>query len=44
VWDLQRNGNNVQLTTERILGGRGLETVRFPLRSSLFPLPLLENR
>jgi coupling of ubiquitin conjugation to ER degradation protein 1 len=28
VWDLQRNGNNVQLTTERILSGRGLETVR----------------
>jgi coupling of ubiquitin conjugation to ER degradation protein 1 len=32
VWDLQRNGNNVQLTTERILSGRGLETVRLPLR------------
>jgi coupling of ubiquitin conjugation to ER degradation protein 1 len=27
MWDLQRNGNNVQLTTDRILAGRGLETV-----------------
>jgi len=26
MWDLQRNGGNVQMTTERILGGRGLET------------------
>jgi len=25
MWDLQRNGNNVQTTTERILSGRGLE-------------------
>jgi hypothetical protein len=30
MWDLQRNGGNVQMTTERILGGRGLETVSFP--------------
>src|SRR4051812_48708003 len=27
MWDLQRNGNNVQLTTERVLMGRRLETV-----------------
>ena len=28
MWDLQRNGGNVAATTERILSGRGLETVR----------------
>jgi hypothetical protein len=28
MWDLQRNGGNVAATTERILTGRGLETVR----------------
>lgn len=27
MWDLQRNGSNVAMTTERILSGRGLETV-----------------
>lgn len=27
MWDLQRNGGSVQATTERILGGRGLEVV-----------------
>jgi coupling of ubiquitin conjugation to ER degradation protein 1 len=27
MWDLQRNGGNVAATTERILSGRGLETV-----------------
>lgn len=27
MWDLQRNGGNVQATTERILGGGRLETV-----------------
>ncbi|KJX99446.1 protein AMFR [Zymoseptoria brevis] len=26
AWDLQRNGGNVGATTERVLGGRGLET------------------
>lgn len=26
-WDLQRNGGSVQATTERVLGGRGLERV-----------------
>ncbi|KAL1632963.1 hypothetical protein SLS56_003249 [Neofusicoccum ribis] len=25
MWDLSRNGNNVAATTERVLGGRGLE-------------------
>jgi coupling of ubiquitin conjugation to ER degradation protein 1 len=40
VWDLQRNGNNVQLTTERILSGRGLETVR--ILSLLFYLRLAD--
>lgn len=25
AWDLQRNGGNVSATTERVLGGRGLE-------------------
>lgn len=28
MWDLQRNGGSVSATTERILTGRGLETVR----------------
>lgn len=28
LWDLQRNGGNIQLTTNRVLRGR-LETVRF---------------
>lgn len=27
MWDLSRNGNNVAATTERVLSGRGLETV-----------------
>src|SRR2546430_812318 len=27
MWDLQRNGGNPGATTERILSGRGLETV-----------------
>jgi len=27
VWDLQRNGGSVQATTERLLGGGGLEVV-----------------
>lgn len=29
MWDLQRNGGSVAATTERILTGRGLETVCF---------------
>lgn len=28
MWDLQRNGGSAAATTERILTGRGLETVR----------------
>jgi hypothetical protein len=28
AWDLQRNGGNASATTERVLGGRGLDTVR----------------
>lgn len=27
AWDLQRNGGSVAATTERILGGRGLDVV-----------------
>jgi coupling of ubiquitin conjugation to ER degradation protein 1 len=27
AWDLQRNGGNVEATTERVLSGRGLDTV-----------------
>lgn len=27
AWDLQRNGGNAAATTERILGGRGLDMV-----------------
>lgn len=30
MWDLQRNGGSVAATTERILGGRGLEVVSLP--------------
>ena len=33
LWDLQRNGGNIQSTTERILAGR-LETVRLHARSA----------
>lgn len=29
MWDLQGNGGSVAATTERILGGRGLERVSF---------------
>ena len=28
MWDLQRNGGSVAATTERMLGGRGLDPVR----------------
>ncbi|GMF70809.1 unnamed protein product [Aspergillus oryzae] len=34
MWDLQRNGGNVAATTERILTGRGLETVAIPQASA----------
>lgn len=34
MWDLQRNGGSVAATTERILTGRGLETVRVGLMLS----------
>ena len=27
MWDLQRNGGSMAATTERVLGGRGLEVV-----------------
>ncbi|EOD43480.1 AMFR protein [Neofusicoccum parvum] len=30
MWDLSRNGNNVAATTERVLGGRGLEAPTHP--------------
>lgn len=36
MWDLHRNGGSVAATTERILTGRGLETVSrdgFPILS-----------
>lgn len=36
MWDLQRNGGSVAATTERILGGRGLEVVSFFLFSLIF--------
>lgn len=29
MWDLQGNGGSVVATTERILGGRGLDVVSF---------------
>lgn len=32
IWDLQRNGGSVAATTERILTGRGLDTVSRPSR------------
>jgi len=36
MWDLQRNGGNLAATTERMLSGRGLETVcsSFPVDMS----------
>ena len=34
MWDLQRNGGSVAATTERILTGRGLETVSWNQSSS----------
>lgn len=40
MWDLQRNGGNVAATTERILSGRGLDTVRTghsPIRLRISP-------
>lgn len=38
MWDLQRNGGSVAATTERVLTGRGLETVRASLIPSfIFP-------
>ena len=42
MWDLQRNGGSVAATTERILTGRGLETVRIVMRPrvSSIALPL----
>lgn len=36
MWDLQRNGGSVAATTERILTGRGLETVCVVAVMSLF--------
>lgn len=41
LWDLQRNGGNIQSTTERVLAGR-LETVREAV--SLMPLGHLWTR
>ncbi|KAK8218893.1 hypothetical protein IWZ01DRAFT_168368 [Phyllosticta capitalensis] len=41
MWDLSRNGNNVAATTERILGGRGLEV---PPPSYQPPMPPNVNR
>ena len=32
MWDLQRNGGNAAATTERVLGGRALDTVSAPGR------------
>lgn len=41
MWDLQRNGGSVAATTERVLTGRGLETVsttsQFSLSLLVFP-------
>ena len=34
MWDLQRNGGNLAATTERMLSGRGLETVCYFLYSA----------
>jgi coupling of ubiquitin conjugation to ER degradation protein 1 len=41
MWDLQRNGGSVAATTERILAGRGLETVRVAtlMLSLMIPYP-----
>lgn len=39
MWDLQRNGGSVAATTERILAGRGLETVRVATLMLSFMIP-----
>jgi coupling of ubiquitin conjugation to ER degradation protein 1 len=42
LWDLQRNGGNIQVTTERILAGR-LETVSYiyPVSFDIAPFQIL---
>jgi hypothetical protein len=46
MWDLQRNGGSVAATTERILTGRGLETVSGVLRPFIqsFALVAIHSR
>lgn len=44
MWDLQRNGGSVAATTERVLTGRGLETVRVALMLSSISPPYLRLR
>jgi coupling of ubiquitin conjugation to ER degradation protein 1 len=43
MWDLQRNGGSVAATTERILTGRGLETVSGVLRPFIQSFTLLPS-
>ncbi|KXT07510.1 hypothetical protein AC579_2175 [Pseudocercospora musae] len=42
AWDLQRNGGSVEATTERVLGGRGLETPPPSFQPQRQPQPAAE--
>lgn len=44
MWDLQRNGGSVAATTERILTGRGLDTVSFEMWGYYLALPWIGFR
>lgn len=44
MWDLQRNGGSVAATTERVLTGRGLETVCATLMLSLISPALVFSK
>ena len=43
MWDLQRNGGSVAATTERILGGRGLDPVRRRKANPAVPMTDIET-
>ena len=43
MWDLQRNGGSVAATTERILGGRGLDPVRWRKVNAAGPMTDIET-
>lgn len=43
AWDLQRNGGNVSATTERVLGGRGLERPPPSFRPEIPEAPVVRS-